>query len=314
MRIDQMRNFIVISQHRSINKAAESLFISQQALNASINSMEKELGVSLLKRTNHGIQLTSDGEMVYNTFQQIIEIYDSMHDNLFQKMLTSSHQNLSLKICITPYLLEHNLTNYVQRFSKDYFDVSYSVESYHDVLNAQIDLAKYDLIFANFYYKNGAFIDPYNQTIYTRFNPIYKNEFFIVCHESSKFSNLKNFTLPLLQKLPLHTYNPQTTNNLSKKQFESLLQMLGLKQNMHFEDSLYFCFTKLENNDIYLFCASAFTSLFNRPYLKIIPISLPIQIYLGYFEVKDKPFSLSTMNFINYLSKQYNKINNFSIN
>lgn len=61
MKIENIRLFLDVVRYGSINKAAEKNFIAQQNLSVTIKNMEKELGHTLLERTNAGITLTENG-------------------------------------------------------------------------------------------------------------------------------------------------------------------------------------------------------------------------------------------------------------
>lgn len=64
MRMDMlnMEYFITVCQYRNITKAAEILHISQSALSRRIQTLEENLGVELLLRGSHYIELTPAGE------------------------------------------------------------------------------------------------------------------------------------------------------------------------------------------------------------------------------------------------------------
>ncbi len=61
MTIAQIECFIEIVRMGNITKAAETLFITQQAASKHIQSIEKELGFRVLKRNRKGIELTEEG-------------------------------------------------------------------------------------------------------------------------------------------------------------------------------------------------------------------------------------------------------------
>lgn len=65
--------FIVVADTGSFSKAAEKLYISSTAIMKQMNLMEEELGLSLLIRTNHGIQLTEAGKQIYKDCKFIID-------------------------------------------------------------------------------------------------------------------------------------------------------------------------------------------------------------------------------------------------
>ena len=74
MQTKQLEYFVEVAKTSSINQTAQKLFISQQALSASITSLERELGYPLLKRTKQGVSLTEKGAVVYKEALHVLEI------------------------------------------------------------------------------------------------------------------------------------------------------------------------------------------------------------------------------------------------
>lgn len=78
MRMEQLQYLCDIQQTKSINKTAEHFFISQQAVSNSIKKLESELGCQLLQRLSTGAVLTSEGEIVAEYAEQILEQVHAM--------------------------------------------------------------------------------------------------------------------------------------------------------------------------------------------------------------------------------------------
>ena len=57
----QLNTFLKVAESRSFNKAAELLFVSASAVIQQINSLERDLGVTLFTRSRRGLQLTAAG-------------------------------------------------------------------------------------------------------------------------------------------------------------------------------------------------------------------------------------------------------------
>ena len=57
--------FYTVANSRNISKAAAELFISQPAISKSIRKLEQSLGVTLFSRNSRGVQLTEEGEILY---------------------------------------------------------------------------------------------------------------------------------------------------------------------------------------------------------------------------------------------------------
>lgn len=112
MRIDQISQFSEVVRCGSITKAAEKLFVTQPTLSASLNAMERELGVKLLERTPRGIQLTCEGKKVYEDSQSILSTVSTWYA-LGQR--AARHES-SIRINAIPpayYLLSNHIVDHI---------------------------------------------------------------------------------------------------------------------------------------------------------------------------------------------------------
>lgn len=78
MRYDSLRYFVEIAEKGSINKAAESLYVSQPNLSTAIRKLEEELDVKLLDRTSKGVQLTEIGKSIYFSAKRAFQELDRL--------------------------------------------------------------------------------------------------------------------------------------------------------------------------------------------------------------------------------------------
>lgn len=62
MELRQLRYFLATAEKLSFSEAARSLYISQSTLSQQIQTLENELGATLLRRSSHSVQLTEAGE------------------------------------------------------------------------------------------------------------------------------------------------------------------------------------------------------------------------------------------------------------
>lgn len=82
MHLDALKYFLYIVEEKSISKAAKKAHISQSALSQMIHKLEEDLEQSLLLRSNRGVSLTSQGEIVLRYANHIIKNVDKMHTEL----------------------------------------------------------------------------------------------------------------------------------------------------------------------------------------------------------------------------------------
>ena len=62
MELRHLRHFVALAEEEHFGRAAERVFVVQQALSSSIRNLEEEVGVQLVTRTTRRVQLTPAGE------------------------------------------------------------------------------------------------------------------------------------------------------------------------------------------------------------------------------------------------------------
>ncbi len=78
IRLEALLYLREIAKTKSINKAADSLYVSKSALSTAIKNLEDEFGVALLNRSVHGVTLTEAGENVVERAGLIFNTIESM--------------------------------------------------------------------------------------------------------------------------------------------------------------------------------------------------------------------------------------------
>lgn len=82
MEFRQIRYFLAVADTRSFVNAAQSLYISRQAISKAIVQLEEELQVRLFMRNSNGAFLTPAGIMFYDRVRTIVLELDSIHDEM----------------------------------------------------------------------------------------------------------------------------------------------------------------------------------------------------------------------------------------
>ena len=110
MTLQQLRYLIAISEHGSINAAAQSLYVSQSNLSTAIKELERELGITIFTRTNRGVTLTNDGTELLGYARQVIEqadIYFSLQAFInVAEGCASEKYDFILRECATGQIIE----------------------------------------------------------------------------------------------------------------------------------------------------------------------------------------------------------------
>ena len=64
--LELYKYFYVVAKNKNMTKASEELFISQPALSQSIKKLEEQLNCTLFFRNNKGMELTKEGEALFD--------------------------------------------------------------------------------------------------------------------------------------------------------------------------------------------------------------------------------------------------------
>lgn len=84
--------FIRACELHNLSKAAQELHISQPALSRRIIALEEELGISLLNRSNTGVELTDGGKLFYKEAKKLILAEQDLREKMkeYQRHLLGS--------------------------------------------------------------------------------------------------------------------------------------------------------------------------------------------------------------------------------
>mgnify|MGYP005805877201 CR=1 FL=1 len=91
MKIKVLEYFITLAESRSINEAAQKLYIAQPSLTKSLHLFEEEIGVRLFVRNNAGTQLTEAGKRLLREPRQIVAYYNGGLEMSSQRPLQAVH-------------------------------------------------------------------------------------------------------------------------------------------------------------------------------------------------------------------------------
>ena len=76
MKIDYIREYLVLVEEMNFTAAAKKLYLAQPALSRHIASLEDYLGTKLLERTTHSVSLTKAGTDIKPYFERIVRDFD----------------------------------------------------------------------------------------------------------------------------------------------------------------------------------------------------------------------------------------------
>ncbi|GAB6150335.1 MULTISPECIES: LysR family transcriptional regulator [Clostridium] len=132
MNLEYLQSFYMTVKCNSISKAAKALHVTQPGLSMQLQNLEKELGVSLLNRSNKGVELTEEGKVVFDYANTMLSIQGNIERDL--KSLQEEQQRLIIGSCksVGEYALPCSIYTF-KKFNKK-VDINLDVSNSSEVI------------------------------------------------------------------------------------------------------------------------------------------------------------------------------------
>jgi len=235
MRIEQLDYLITISQHHSLNLAAEALHISTQALSASIKNLEAELDVVLLERTNRGVSFTEKGQKVLQyariTMKGFQDLQGELRETDFMSVQNQSALSGTLYIHTVPVFLESILPRKIKAFQQIYPNISVQIvqNATSDIYKAVQDHGQSTLGLVLLPCIKNTLLRTFLPTGNLSFRPINTSRFLCCVSKESPFARHKSISINKILKEPLVIYTTGAVENSPLlyllKQYSAQLQI-----------------------------------------------------------------------------------------
>lgn len=137
MNLEYLKAFYTTVKLNSISKASKELHLTQPGLSIQIQALEKDLGVTLLTRSNKGVDLTEAGVVVFDYASTFL----SMHENVERDLqnLKDNKKHLIIGSCkaIGEYALPCSI--YIFKQDNQNVNINYKISNSVEVMNNLVD-------------------------------------------------------------------------------------------------------------------------------------------------------------------------------
>jgi DNA-binding transcriptional LysR family regulator len=113
-RLQQLRGFCYAAQEGSISKAAERMFLSQPSVSLQIQALERELDATLFERKGPKIELTHDGELLFELAQPLVDGFNDLEETFLARR--NQIEGGRLEIAAGGSTIQYVLPPYVEQF------------------------------------------------------------------------------------------------------------------------------------------------------------------------------------------------------
>ena len=123
---DSYKIFYFVGKYKNITHAAGALFLSQSTVSRAIQSLEADLGCKLMERSQQGIFLTAEGEML---FRHVARAYEEILLGEDRIKRLKSFKTVSVRIGSDNFVFCRFILPVLKDFQKDFPDVRVEVSS-----------------------------------------------------------------------------------------------------------------------------------------------------------------------------------------
>src|ERR671927_661159 len=175
MLFGQVQAFIEVARTGNVSRAAEALYVTQPALTARIQALEKELGEALFVRTGRGVRLTDAGRVFLPCAERAVQAVDDGRQALNDLRSASAGR---LALGAAPAVSTYVLPPVLKRFANLHPRVDVAVRTGHSeeilamVLNDEVQVGLVRTL-------RHPDIDA---------TPLYEDELVLVCNTQHRFA------------------------------------------------------------------------------------------------------------------------------
>lgn len=148
LKMEYLKEYVILAETLNFSKAAERAFITQPALSRHVAALEEEMGARLVERTTRKVRLTLSGEVIYKACKNILETWSGAKE---AAIYLAEGQEELLTISSPYYWTEDYTEPVISQFEADHPRCDLRLiscqphEGFDDLLSHRSD------IFLNFY-------------------------------------------------------------------------------------------------------------------------------------------------------------------
>lgn len=137
MRTEQLKYFVETVKQGSINKAAETIYISQSTIHDALNKLDDELDVSLLNRTHSGVTVTAEGRLFYEIASGFLDQLED-YKRIVHQVPDAFFNQQAFSLFATPEMVDTVVPEVLQVVSRKYpaLQIQLQVGDFYDGLQA----------------------------------------------------------------------------------------------------------------------------------------------------------------------------------
>ena len=203
MTLQQLLYVLTVSDEKSMNKAAEKLFVSQPTLTSAIQSLEKELDIQIFNRTSHGVTVTDQGREFLTYARQLYQQYELLKNRYEDESLRRNKFRVS---CQHYSFATKAFVDTVKKYGTSKYDFAISeTKTMHVIENVGNSLSEIGILYLSNY--NRRFMMKQFDEWNLEFHKLADCDAFVYLYKGHPLAKKKSITYEELLPYPNMTFD-----------------------------------------------------------------------------------------------------------
>lgn len=296
MTLQQLRYAVAIAEHKSMNKAATELFVTQPSLSNTIKDLENEIHTKIFARSNRGIVITPEGEEFLGYARQMLDHYRLIEERYVEN--STSKKKFSVSMQHYTFAVEAFI-QMAKKFGMDEYEFAVHETKTSEVIeNVRLNRSEIGIIYKNEF--NDKFISKILKENELEFVPLFECKIYVYLSKTNPLSKEKVIDFEDLQQYPCLSFEQGDNNSFYFA--EEVLSTYDYRQIIKADDRATFLNLMVGLN-AYTLCSGIICAELNGDEYAAIPLNTDETMTIGYIKQKNIPLGVMGKKYIEELQK-----------
>ncbi|MDO4623526.1 MAG: LysR family transcriptional regulator [Eubacteriales bacterium] len=294
MTLQQLLYAVTIANEKSMNKAAEALFVSQPALSTTIKSLEEELHTVLFVRNNRGISVTPEGEQFLGYARQMLELNDLIEDRFINN--TAGQKKFSVSMQHYSFAVEAFI-KLVREFGMDEYELAvHETKTAEVISNVQLGRSEIGILYTNEFNRRSMLKNLSTHEL--EFIPLFRCGIYVYLSENHPLAGQEIISFDELKGYPCLSFDQGENNAFYLS--EEVLSTYDYDRIIKANDRATMLNLMVGLNG-YTLCSGIICEELNGGGYKAVPLDSDEEMEIGYIKRRKMPLSRMGRKYIEIL-------------
>ena len=296
MTLQQLRYAVAIADHKSMNKAAMELFITQPSLSNTIKDLENEIHIEIFRRSNRGIAITPEGEEFLGYARQMLDHYRLIEERYVENAV--SKKKFSVSMQHYTFAVEAFIQMAKAFGMEEYEFAIHETKTSEVIENVRLNRSEIGILYKNEF--NEKFIDKILRESDLEFVTLFDCRIYVYLSKGNPLAKKSVIDFEDLQQYPCLSFEQGDNNSFYFA--EEVFSTYDFRQIIKADDRATLLNLMVGLNG-YTLCSGIICSELNGDEYAAVPLNTEEKMTIGYIRHKRMPLSVLGEKYIEELKK-----------